>query len=96
MKKIEIIQRIKETKIIPVIRTDSADKARIIIEALVKGGIDVLEVTMTIPGAVDLIAELTNQYKETAIIGAGTVLDKETAQKCIEAGAEFIVSPILN
>ena len=96
MKKIEIIERIKETKIIPVIRTDSADKARIIIEALVKGGIDVLEVTMTIPGAVDLIAELTNQYKETAIIGAGTVLDKETAQKCSEAGAEFIVSPILN
>ncbi len=96
MKKIEIIERIKETKIIPVIRTRSADTAKIIIKALIKGGIDVLEVTMTIPGAPQLIAELTGQYKETAIIGAGTVLDKETARKCIEAGAKFIVSPAFN
>lgn len=96
MKKKQVIETIKETKIIPVIRTDSADKAKIIIKALIKGGIDVLEVTMTIPGAVELIAELVNQYKNKAIIGAGTILDKNTAQKCIEAGAEFIVSPIFN
>jgi 2-dehydro-3-deoxyphosphogluconate aldolase/(4S)-4-hydroxy-2-oxoglutarate aldolase len=96
MKKKQVVETIRKTKIIPVIRTRSADKARTIIEALVKGGIDVLEVTMTVPGAIRLIAELANQYKDAAIIGAGTVLDKDTAQKCIEAGAEFIVSPILN
>ncbi len=96
MKKKQVIETIKETKIIPVIRTDSADKAQIIINALIKGGIDVLEVTMTIPGAIQLIAKLTVQYKNSTVIGAGTVLDKDTAQKCIEAGAKFIVSPIFN
>ncbi len=96
MIKKQVIKKIRDTKIIPVIRTDSADKAQIIIKALIKGGIDVLEVTMTIPGAVELIAELTNQYKNKALIGAGTILDAKTAQKCIEAGAEFIVSPILD
>lgn len=96
MKKRQVIETIKQTGIIPVIRTDSADRAQIIIEALVKGGIDVLEVTMTIPGAPQLIARLIDQYKETAIIGAGTVLNKETARQCVEAGAKFIVSPIFN
>ncbi|MEJ7861712.1 MAG: bifunctional 4-hydroxy-2-oxoglutarate aldolase/2-dehydro-3-deoxy-phosphogluconate aldolase [Pyrinomonadaceae bacterium] len=97
MKKNEIIEKIGETKIIPVIRTDSADKARIIVEALIDGGIDVLEVTMTIPGAVELIARLSDEYKNSAVvIGAGTVLDAETARNCIEAGAKFVVSPFLN
>ena len=97
MKKNEIIEKIGETKIIPVIRTDSADKARIIVEALINGGIDVLEVTMTIPGAVELIARLSDEYKNSAVvIGAGTVLDAETARNCIEAGAKFVVSPFLN
>ncbi len=97
MKKNEIIEKIGETKIIPVIRTDSADKARIIVEALIDGGIDVLEVTMTIPSAVELIARLSDEYKNSAVvIGAGTVLDAETARNCIEAGAKFVVSPFLN
>jgi 2-dehydro-3-deoxyphosphogluconate aldolase/(4S)-4-hydroxy-2-oxoglutarate aldolase len=97
MKKNEIIERIKETKIIPVIRTNSADKAKTIIAALINGGIDVLEVTMTIPGAVALIARLSDEYENSAIvIGAGTVLDAETARNCIEAGAKFVVSPFLN
>lgn len=96
MNKTEVTEKIRESRIIPVIRTDSAGKAKNIIEALVKGGIDILEVTMTIPGAPRLIAELTDEYKGAAIIGAGTVLDKKTARKCVEAGAKFIVSPILN
>lgn len=97
MKKNEIIERIKETKIIPVIRTNSADKAKTIIAALINGGIDVLEVTMTIPGAVGLIARLSDEYENSAVvIGAGTVLDAETARNCIEAGAKFVVSPFLN
>lgn len=96
MNKTQVIKKIKETGIIAVIRTDSTVKAEIIIAALIKGGIDVLEVTMTIPGAVELIKRLTSEYKNTALIGAGTVLDEDAAQKCVEAGAKFIVSPILN
>lgn len=96
MNKIRVIEKIKETGIIAVIRTDSTVKAEIVIAALIKGGIDVLEVTMTIPGAVELIKRLTGKYKNMALIGAGTVLDKEAAQKCVGAGAKFIVSPILN
>jgi len=96
MNKTEVIEKIRELRIISVIRTDSADKAKLIIEALVKGGINILEVTMTIPDAARLIAELTGEYKEAAIIGAGTVLDVQTAKKCVEAGAKFIVSPLLD
>lgn len=94
MKKDEVLLKIKETRIVPVVRTDSADKARMIITALIKGGIDVLEITMTIPGAIELIDDLNGKYKNSALIGAGTVLDKETARRCVEAGAKFIVSPI--
>ena len=96
MNKIEVIEKIKEVGIIPVIRARSHEKAQTVIKALIAGGIDVLEVTMTIPNAVELIARLTGEYRNATVIGAGTVLDKQTAEKCIEAGAKFIVSPILD
>jgi len=96
MNKNEVIEKIREMRIIPVIRTESAEKAKLVVEALVKGGINILEITMTIPGAVELIAELDDKYKAATIIGAGTVLDQKTARRCVEAGAKFVVSPILN
>ncbi len=96
MNKNEVIEKIREMRIIPVIRTESAEKAKLVVEALVKGGINILEITMTIPGAVEMIAELDDKYKAAAIIGAGTVLDQKTARRCVEAGAKFVVSPILN
>lgn len=96
MNKSEVLEKIREIGIIPVIRTDSHEKARTVIKALIEGGISVLEVTMTIPDAIGLIEQLTVEYKNAAVIGAGTVLDKPTAKKCIEAGAKFIVSPILD
>jgi 2-dehydro-3-deoxyphosphogluconate aldolase/(4S)-4-hydroxy-2-oxoglutarate aldolase len=96
MNKSEVLEKIREIGIIPVIRTDSHENARTVIKALIEGGISVLEVTMTIPDAVGLIEQLTVEYKNAAVIGAGTVLDKPTAKKCIEAGAKFIVSPILD
>ena len=96
MNKSEVIEKIRNTGIIPVIRADSHEKAQTIIKALVAGGINVLEITMTIPNAVELIKQLTSEYKSGVLIGAGTVLDKQTADKCIEAGAKFIVSPILD
>jgi len=96
MNKNEVIEKIRVMRIIPVIRAESAEKAKLVVEALVKGGINILEITMTIPGAVELIAELADKYKAAAIIGAGTVLDQKTARRCVEAGAKFVVSPILN
>jgi len=96
MNKDEVIEKIRNTRIIPVIRADSHEKVQTIIKAIVAGGIDVLEITMTIPNAVELIKQLTGEYKSGVVIGAGTVLDKQTAEKCIEAGAKFIVSPILD
>lgn len=65
------------------------------VRAIQNGGVSVIEITMTVPGAVDVIEALANQVGDNAVIGAGTVLDKQTAQACISAGAQFIVSPIL-
>ncbi|HEY3783176.1 MAG TPA: bifunctional 4-hydroxy-2-oxoglutarate aldolase/2-dehydro-3-deoxy-phosphogluconate aldolase [Fimbriimonadaceae bacterium] len=85
---------IKRTKIVPVVRATSAEAAMRVADALVEGGINVMEITMTVPGAVDVIRELSQ--RSGILVGAGTVLDPQTAQNCIEAGAQFIVSPALN
>jgi len=66
------------------------------VEAIKAGGVTVLEVTMTVPGAIGVIEQLTKAFGAAALIGAGTVLDPETADKCFQAGAQFIVSPALN
>ncbi|HEY5561399.1 MAG TPA: bifunctional 4-hydroxy-2-oxoglutarate aldolase/2-dehydro-3-deoxy-phosphogluconate aldolase [Clostridiaceae bacterium] len=97
MKRIETITKMIEGGVVAVIRAESKDKGFKIIEAIKKGGIKALEITMTVPGAVDIIKELNEAYKdEDVIIGAGTVLDPETARLCILAGAKYIVSPSLN
>jgi len=96
MNKTEVLKRIRETGLIPVVRADSSDQALQAVAALMAGGLDVLEVTMTVPGAIEVIRVLSNEYGADALIGAGTVLDPEKAQACIQAGAQFIVSPALN
>jgi len=63
------------------------------VEAVTAGGIPIAELTMTVPGAIDVIADLVKTMGKNTIVGAGTVLDAETAQRCLDAGAEFIVSP---
>ena len=88
-------RRITEIGIIPVVRADSAEHAVQAARALRDGGIPVVEITMTVPGAIEAIAELCKSETET-LVGAGTVLDGPTAARCIEAGARFIVSPGLN
>ncbi len=95
MNKAEVIEKIKQIGVLPVIRAESMDEARQVVEAVRKGGITTIEITMTVPNAVDLIADLSKSFDDI-LIGAGTVLDAETAQKCIEAGAKFIISPALN
>lgn len=94
MKKLETLQGILESGVVAVIRAESKEEGKLIIEAVKKGGIKALEITMTVPGAVGIIDELTESYQgEDLIIGAGTVLDPETARACILAGAKYIVSP---
>jgi 2-dehydro-3-deoxyphosphogluconate aldolase/(4S)-4-hydroxy-2-oxoglutarate aldolase len=91
-----VLQRIRDLGLIPVVRADSAEQAVRAVEAIKAGGVDVLEVTMTVPGAIGVIEQLARTFGDEALIGAGTVLDPETAGKCIAAGAQFIVSPALN
>ncbi len=86
-------QRILDVGIIPVVRASSAHEAILSVEAVAAGGIPIAELTMTVPGAIDVIADLVRTMPADVVIGAGTVLDAETAQRCIDAGAEFIVSP---
>src|SRR5437762_7311812 len=96
MNKSEIIQRIRDVGVIPVVRASSADEAIQVVEAIEAGGVSLLEITMTVPGAVQVIEKLTKLFGDEAIVGAGTVLDAQTARACIAAGAKFIVSPALN
>lgn len=97
MKRIETIQRIIEAGVVAVIRAESKEQGIKVIDAVKKGGIKALEITMTVPGAIDIIKEISDIYKdEDVIIGAGTVLDPETARACVLAGARYIVSPCLN
>jgi 2-dehydro-3-deoxyphosphogluconate aldolase/(4S)-4-hydroxy-2-oxoglutarate aldolase len=93
MTKEEVRKRIIEVGICPVVRATSAAQAKAASEACCKGGIPVAEVTMTVPGAIDVIAQLVREMGKDMLVGAGTVLDAETAQRCIDAGAEFLVSP---
>ena len=96
MSKTAIVNAIEELGLVPVVRAASADEAMRAIDAIKEGGISVLEITMTVPGAVGVIEEVVGRYGAEATVGAGTVLDPETARVCILAGAQFVVSPALN
>jgi 2-dehydro-3-deoxyphosphogluconate aldolase / (4S)-4-hydroxy-2-oxoglutarate aldolase len=96
MEKTEIIKQIEETGLVPVVRAASADEAMRAIDAIKEGGISILEITMTVPGAVKVIEAVAAKYGTDTIVGAGTVLDAETARVCMLSGAQFVVSPALN
>lgn len=96
MSKAEVIQHIRDTGVIPVVRATSADEAMRVIDAIREGGISVLEITMTVPGAIKVIEEVSQRYGKDAVVGAGTVLDPEIAEACVSSGAQFVVSPALN
>jgi len=96
MTKQEVLAKVAEIGLVPVVRAASPDEAMLAIDAIKEGGITVFEITMTVPGAVGVIADLVKRYGDGAIVGAGTVLDPETARACILAGAQFVVSPALN
>ncbi|WP_437595998.1 bifunctional 4-hydroxy-2-oxoglutarate aldolase/2-dehydro-3-deoxy-phosphogluconate aldolase [Sorangium sp. So ce590] len=96
MNKQAVLGWIGRTRIVPVVRAGSADEALQAVEALLDGGIDVLEITMTVPGAVEVVREIAARHGDRALVGAGTVLDARTAEACVEAGARFVVSPALD
>lgn len=97
LQKFAVLQKIVEVGLVAVIRAESAEQAKKITDACIQGGVAAIEVTFTVPGAVDVIRELAGAYHSgEIIIGAGTVLDPETARLAILAGAQYVVSPSLN
>ena len=93
MTKEQVRQRILEVKIVPVVRASSPQQALGAADTVRSAGIPIVEVTMTVPGAIDVIAALAKSMGADVLIGAGTVLDAATAQRCLDAGAQFLVSP---
>jgi 2-dehydro-3-deoxyphosphogluconate aldolase / (4S)-4-hydroxy-2-oxoglutarate aldolase len=91
-----VAKRIWEIGIVPVVRAASVEEARRAVEAIHLGGIPVIEITMTVPEATRIIQELAKQYGEKVLVGAGTVTKAQGAEACIDAGAEFLVSPGLS
>jgi 2-dehydro-3-deoxyphosphogluconate aldolase/(4S)-4-hydroxy-2-oxoglutarate aldolase len=90
---LEVARRIVEIGIVPVVRASSPERAIDAARAVCAGGIPIVELTMTVPGAIDVIRELKRSMDGSVLIGAGTVVDAKTAAKCLQAGAEFLVSP---
>jgi len=96
MRREEVLDIILSTKVIAVIRMSDTGKLARVVEAIKKGGVRAIEITMTTPSALDLIAEMAKRKSAGTVVGAGTVLDAATAEKVIRAGAEFVVSPVTN
>ena len=95
MEKAKVLAELEEIGLVPVLRAESVAKALAMAEAISAGGVTVLEVTMTVPGALEVMRSLVRDRPDI-LIGAGTVLDPETARMCILEGAQFVVSPALN
>jgi 2-dehydro-3-deoxyphosphogluconate aldolase/(4S)-4-hydroxy-2-oxoglutarate aldolase len=96
MNKGQVLKTIHEVGVVPVVRASSAEEAIRVIEAIRAGGLSILEITMTVPRALEVIEQVANRYGDEVLVGAGTVLDPDTARACIQAGAQFVVSPSLN
>jgi 2-dehydro-3-deoxyphosphogluconate aldolase/(4S)-4-hydroxy-2-oxoglutarate aldolase len=95
-KHFEIMHRLRELAVVPIIRTSSEESALAMVEAIVRGGINCVEITMTVPNALQAIEKVADEYGDKVLLGAGTVLDPETARSCLLAGAQFFVTPSLN
>ena len=96
MKHGEILARIKDLAVVPIIRTPDSKSALAAVEAVCEGGINCVEITMTVAGALKAIESVADRYGDKVLLGAGTVLDPETARACLLAGAQFFVTPSLN
>ena len=96
MTKQDVLRQIAEIGLVPVVRAQSADEAMKVVDAIREGGVTVLEITMTVPGALSVMEQVSKRFGKDVLLGAGTVLDAETARACMLAGARFVVSPVLN
>src|SRR5437667_445829 len=95
MEKEKVCAKIQEAGIVPAVRTSSADEARFASEVVAKSGIPIVEITMTVPGAIEVISYLVKNLPDV-IVGAGTLLDLDTARRCVDAGVQFLTSPGLD
>jgi len=93
MDKREVSERIQDVGIIPVVRASSEQQALDAVDAVCGGGIPIVEITMTVPRAIEIIREVVRSCGGRVLVGAGTVLDARTADECVDAGADFVVSP---
>jgi 2-dehydro-3-deoxyphosphogluconate aldolase/(4S)-4-hydroxy-2-oxoglutarate aldolase len=96
MKRSEILSRIIESGVVAVIRMKDTNRLLKVIEAVRQGGVKSIEITMTVPGAVEIIRQLSTAVPPDVLVGAGTVVDEVTANQVIDAGAKFVVGPVLN
>jgi 2-dehydro-3-deoxyphosphogluconate aldolase / (4S)-4-hydroxy-2-oxoglutarate aldolase len=96
LNKNEVRTRVEQIGIVPVVRASSPREACLAAEAVCQGGIPIVEITMTVPGAIEVIRELTKSCGSDVLIGAGTVLNATDAVRCLDAGARFLVSPGFN
>ena len=96
MDKQKVREKILEIGVVPVVRAASPEEARMAADAVCEGGIPLVEITMTVPGAVEVIRKLAKSGASDVLVGAGTVLHAEAARRCLDAGAQFLVSPGLN
>lgn len=94
VERVRIAREIAARRVIAVVRLRTASSLDNVVRALVTGGIRIVEITMTVPGALDAIRQLTGTLSSDVIIGAGTVLDRGTASHAMDAGAQFVVSPV--
>lgn len=93
MTKAEVMAWLRRERLVPVVRANSPDRALAMIDALYEGGIRIFEVTTTVPNTLEVIRTTAETYGDRILLGAGTVLDEKTAEDCLDAGAQFIVSP---
>src|SRR5437764_5043352 len=96
MHQAEILARIAESAVLPIVRTANAQTALQEVEAVLQGGIDCIEITMTVENALSALEAVADRYGQRLLLGAGTVLDPETARACMLAGAQFFVAPSLS
>jgi len=96
MERDKVLSRVLKAGIVPVVRTSTPESAIRCVESLEKGGISVAEVTLTVPGALTVVERLATEFGNRVLLGAGTVLDCETARAALRAGAEFLLTPVLD
>jgi 2-dehydro-3-deoxyphosphogluconate aldolase/(4S)-4-hydroxy-2-oxoglutarate aldolase len=96
MEKAEVLDRIRTEGLIPVVRLAASQDAAEVADALRAGGASLIEITMTVPGALDVIKDLSHRYGSEILVGAGTVLDGETGRLAVLSGARFLVSPAID